>query len=136
MLIQLIKTIPVKSKMDILKTVKWILKREAPELIMKEHAWGIGLDNKGDILYVDLISLGTLNYNLVHPREVYRPAVLLNCGKIIFLHNHPSGCPDPSDEDKALTKRLKKAGMILEIELVGSMVFNGEKLTSINSNEY
>ena len=69
-----------------------------------------------------LISRGTLNASLVHPREVFRPAILASAAAIILVHNHPSGDPEPSDEDVSLTKRLVKAGEILGIEVLDHLV--------------
>ena len=128
MKIQLIKTITIKSKFDVERVLNYIVKREDPELLLKEHAWGIGLDDTGEqVVYVDLISLGTLNYNLVHPREVFKPAIVAGCNKIIFAHNHPSGSAEASPEDIGLNKRLKACGEMLGIELVNAVILVGGK---------
>ena len=83
------------------------------------------LDARNTIKSFNLVSLGTLNTSLVHPREVFRPAVLVGAKSIIIAHNHPSGDPEPSAEDIDLTKRLLKAGEIMEIELLDSLVIAG-----------
>jgi DNA repair protein RadC len=63
------------------------------------------------------VSVGTLTANLVHPRELFEPAILHHASEIILAHNHPSGDPDPSENDIKLTRRIVEAGKILGIEL-------------------
>lgn len=67
-------------------------------------------DGKGRSMGFNLVSVGTLTASLVHPREVFKPAILANAASIILVHNHPSGDPEPSPEDVALTRRLREAG--------------------------
>ena len=95
----------------------------------KERFMVFGLDTRNKVKYVDVVSVGTLNYNLVHPREVFRPAIMRGVAAIIVAHNHPSGSNEASDEDRALTKRLVKAGKLLGIEVLDHVVV-GEGLTS------
>lgn len=97
----------------------------------KEHFWVFHLDVRNRIKLIELVSLGTLNSSLVHPREVFTRAVSERSGQIIIAHNHPSGVADPSDEDIALTKRLRKAGELLGIELIDHLVVTGEGYTSL-----
>ena len=84
---------------------------------MKEKCWVVGLNTKNFIIYVELVSMGTLNASLVHPREVFRFAIMKAVSGVILVHNHPSGDMHPSDDDLSLTKRLYDAGKILGIEL-------------------
>ena len=88
----------------------------------KEHFWILGLNIRNNIKYIDLVSLGTLFASLVHPREVYRLAVREAVASIIAIHNHPSGDPEPSEEDKSITKRIVEAGKILGIKLVDHVI--------------
>jgi len=125
--IQLIKNLTVKSRLDVEKALNYIMKKEDPALWFKEHAWGIGIDDSGQVIYVDLISLGTLNFNLVHPREVFKPAIVAGCNRIIFAHNHPSGSGEASDEDLMLNKRLRTCGEMLGIELVDAVILAAGK---------
>jgi len=80
------------------------------------------LDNKNVILGFNVVSVGTINSSLVHPREVFKPAILANAAAVLLIHNHPSGDPEPSAEDKAITRRLKEAGEILGIKLLDHVV--------------
>jgi DNA repair protein RadC len=89
---------------------------------MKEHFWVIGLSTRNAIQYIDLVSLGTLNASLVHPREVFRFSILKAVSSIILSHNHPSGDPEPSEEDLRITKRLVEAGKIIGIEVLDHIV--------------
>ena len=98
----------------------------------KEHFWIIGLNTKNVIKFIDLVSLGTLTNSLVHPREVFRLAVMKGVCSIIAGHNHPSGDPSPSREDIAITERLKSAGDVLGISLLDHVIIGDkEKFTSL-----
>jgi DNA repair protein RadC len=88
----------------------------------KEHFWTIGLNTRNVVKYVDLVSLGTLNASLIHPREVFRLAVMEGAANIILSHNHPSEDPEPSEEDIRITKRLVEAGKILGIEVLDHII--------------
>jgi len=89
---------------------------------MKEHFWVIGLSTRNAIQYIDLVSLGTLNASLVHPREVFRFSIIKAVSSIILSHNHPSGNAEPSEEDLKITRRLVEAGKIIGIEVLDHIV--------------
>ena len=95
----------------------------------------ITLDTKLKVIGFHVITSGTLDASLVHPREVFQPAILCNASAIIAVHNHPSGDTTPSRQDHEVTERLKKAGEILGINLIDHFVvgFDGDttKVTSI-----
>ncbi len=99
-----------------------ILKTESPLDQDKEHFWTIGLNTRNLVKYVDLTSLGTLNASLVHPREVFRLAIMKGVASIVIGHNHPSGDTDPSEEDIKLTRRLVEAGRLLGIEVLDHVI--------------
>ncbi|MBC3898514.1 DNA repair protein RadC [Acetobacterium malicum] len=80
------------------------------------------LDNKNQPVSINVVSVGTLNSSLVHPREVFKTAILSNAASIILFHNHPSGDPEPSQEDINITTRIKDAGGILGIELLDHII--------------
>lgn len=88
----------------------------------KEHFVVFFLDTRNGEIKRDIVSIGTLNYNLVHPREVFYPAVKNLAASVILCHNHPSGCLEPSDEDLTLTKRLVQAGKIMGIEVLDHVI--------------
>ena len=77
------------------------------------------------------ISRGTVSSNLVHPREVFLPAIKLAASALIVAHNHPSGQTEPSFEDKEVTRRLKEAGKVLGIELLDHLIVSENSFTSL-----
>jgi len=84
------------------------------------------LDTKNQPVSVNVVSMGTLNSSLVHPREVFKTAILSNAANIILFHNHPSGDPSPSQEDISITKRIQEAGTLLGIELLDHLIIGSE----------
>jgi DNA repair protein RadC len=80
------------------------------------------LDTKNKPTAIHTVSVGTVNSSLIHPREVFKAAILANASAIVLAHNHPSGDPMPSSEDKEVTVRLKKAGEILGISVLDHLI--------------
>jgi len=95
----------------------------------KEVFRGLYLNTRNKLIHDEVISIGTLNANLVHPREVFQPAVEFSAAAVIVAHNHPSGDAGPSTEDREVTKRLSDAGNLLGIELLDHVIItrNGFK---------
>jgi len=87
----------------------------------KEHFILICLDTRNNLI-VDVVSVGTLNASLVHPREVFKKAILNNSSHVVLAHNHPSGDPSPSEDDLATTKRLVESGKILGITVLDHII--------------
>lgn len=90
------------------------------------------LDNKNTLLGFNVVSVGSLTAALVHPREVYKPAILANAAAVIFAHNHPSGDPAPSPEDLEITKRLKETGDVLGIRVLDHVVLGDGRYFSFS----
>lgn len=88
----------------------------------REAFFALFLDSKNKLIGINMISLGDLSTSIVHPREVYKAGVLLNAAAVIFLHNHPSGDPTPSNDDARVTKRLVQAGAILGIRVLDHVI--------------
>jgi DNA repair protein RadC len=88
----------------------------------KEHFWLVLLDVKYRYRMHHEVSVGTLSASLVHPREVFGPALREGAGAILIFHNHPSGDPTPSAEDKELTRRLKEVGELVGIQLLDHII--------------
>ena len=97
----------------------------------REHFVSFYLDTKNQEIHREIISIGTLNISLVHPREVFWPAVRNAAASIIVAHNHPSGDVSPSRDDMATTKRLKEAGEILGIKVLDHVIVSREGYTSM-----
>jgi DNA repair protein RadC len=89
------------------------------------------LNTKNKIVAAHEISRGTLNSSIVHPREVFKPAVLHNAAGIICFHNHPSGDTEPSKEDIKITERLVEAGEIMGIMIVDHIIIGDDEYTSL-----
>ena len=88
----------------------------------KEHFLCLHLDGKNRIVCLDAVSIGSLNQSIVHPREVFKSAVMSSAAAIVLIHNHPSGDPTPSKEDLVITKRLKECGELLGITVMDHIV--------------
>jgi len=97
----------------------------------RERFLALYLDTRHRILDLETVSVGSLNASLVHPREVFRPAVALRAAAVIVAHNHPSGCAEPSGEDLALTARLDRCGELLGIALLDHLVAGVDEIVSI-----
>lgn len=97
----------------------------------KEHFVIFYLDSRNQEIKREIISVGTLNASLVHPREVFEPAIIHNCAQVIVAHNHPSGDPEPSEDDIEITKRLQQAGKILGIELLDHIIIAKDGFLSL-----
>lgn len=99
----------------------------------KEHFVVFYLDSRNQELIRDIVSIGTLNASLVHPREVFENAIKYNAASIIIAHNHPSGDPMPSDADLQITDKLKKSGEILGIELIDHVIVTKKNIFSFKN---
>ena len=89
------------------------------------------LDTKNQPTNINICSIGTLNSSIVHPREVFKSAILSNAASIIVGHNHPSGNPDPSNEDISITNRLKECGILLGIHLIDHIIIGNNSFLSL-----
>lgn len=99
----------------------------------KEHFLALLLDTRNRLIRTSKVSIGSLDAAIAHPREVYQDAVKASAAGVIFTHNHPSGDPEPSDEDIKLTKRLKEAGMLMEVPLLDHIIVTDSKFYSMKS---
>jgi DNA repair protein RadC len=97
---------------------------------LREHFCVVLLDTKNKVMGVEEVSVGSLNTSLVHPREVFRPAIRKACASVILIHNHPSGDPTPSREDLEVTRRLAEAGKLMGIEVLDHLVIGDGKFIS------
>lgn len=88
----------------------------------KEYFVILSLDSRNNLIKISDVSIGTLNANLVHPREVFKEAIFASAAQVILAHNHPSGDTEPSEDDLEITKELVKAGKILGIKVVDHII--------------
>lgn len=90
------------------------------------------LNTKNRLVSWEIVSIGTLSSTIVHPREVFKAAIMANAAAVIFCHNHPSGDPEPSLADIELTKRLAKAGDVLGIDVFDHVVVTDTGFVSLD----
>lgn len=88
----------------------------------KEHFVILLLNGAHSVIKEEVISIGLVNRTVVHPREIFRPAIIGNAVAIIMCHNHPSGSLDPSPEDVSITKRMKRSGDLLGISVIDHLI--------------
>jgi len=88
----------------------------------EEHFVGLYLNARHELIHKELISMGTANASIVHPRDVFAPALMHNAVAVIVAHNHPSGDATPSPEDKEVTQRLKEGGRLLGISVLEHII--------------
>lgn len=120
----------VLSAEDVYKLVKTKLKNYT-----KEHFFVLSFDTRNKLLGIDEISVGTLNANLVHPRETFEAAIHRHAAQVIIAHNHPSGNPDPSEDDLTITKKLIESGKILDIEVMDHIIVGRNNLFSFKERK-
>jgi len=97
----------------------------------KEHFLALLLDTRNQLIKVSEISIGSLDTSIVHPREVFKEAISASAASAIFVHNHPSGDPEASEDDIELTKRLAKAGEIVGIDVLDHIIVCDKKYLSL-----
>ncbi len=104
--------------------------------LKQEHFVVLYLNVKNQIIHRQTVFIGSLTASIVHPREIFREAVKRSTASIICAHNHPSGNPSPSPEDIEVTKRIKKAGHILGIELLDHVIIGDEQFISLKEKGF
>lgn len=92
------------------------------QYLKKEHVRALYLNSRYKIIHNEIISIGSLDANIVHPREVFRPAIEYGAFALILAHNHPSGSPRPSSADIEITTKIRKAGDMLQLPLIEHLV--------------
>jgi len=106
------------------------------KLARKEIFFGLFLNSRNRLIDREIVSVGSLNASIVHPREIYRGAILRSAAALVVCHNHPAGDPKPSQEDIAVTKRLSQAGEVLGIPLVDHVILGGGRYVSLKNLGY
>lgn len=116
----------IKSPVDVFHLVG-----EEMRYLDREHFNVILLNTKNHVLGIENVSVGSLNASLVHPRELFKKAILKSAAGVILVHNHPSGDPEPSEEDKQVTCRMAEAGEIIGIEVLDHIVIGDGRFASL-----
>lgn len=89
------------------------------------------LNTKNEVIKIETVTIGTINTNIIHPRELFRPAIRANANTVILIHNHPSGDPEPSREDILITKKLIDASRIIDIEIEDHVIIGDGRFVSM-----
>lgn len=97
----------------------------------KEQLRGLYLDTHNRVIHQEVISIGTINSNIIHPREVFRPALEYGAAAVVLVHNHPSGVSTPSSADIDITKQIIQAGKVIGIHLLDHVIVAGDTYTSV-----
>lgn len=123
-----------KSKRKSLLTPTDVFALLKPKIayLKKEHFVLVSFDTRNKVIGVDTVSVGTLNASLVHPREMFGIAIRRHAASVIIAHNHPSGDPDPSDEDIKVTAKLTEAGKLLGIQVLDHIVVAKDRFYSFS----
>jgi DNA repair protein RadC len=100
----------------------------------KEHLRGLYLNSHNRIIHDEVISIGTINSNIIHPREVFRPALAYNAVAVVIAHNHPSNIATPSSQDIEITNQIIQAGRILGINVLDHVIITKNTYMSIKAN--
>ena len=122
--------IKILNSDDLYGIMQKILLREQKIDQIREHFWVIGLENNNRILFIELISLGTVNKTFAEPMEVFSLALQKRAVSIILCHNHPSGELRPSDEDKDITDRLIQVGIIVDLKVIDHLIISNKSYLS------
>ncbi|MBM4340269.1 MAG: JAB domain-containing protein, partial [Deltaproteobacteria bacterium] len=120
-----LKNFDIKDPEAVVKAVRAGIKDKA-----KEYFKLILLNHRNKIVGISTISIGTLNASLVHPREVFKDAIKHSAASIVLAHNHPSGDPEPSEDDLTITKRLTEAGKIFGVEVIDHIIIGKDRFFS------
>lgn len=115
----------IRTAKDVFEYAKDI--RELP----KEHLRGIYLNTHYKVIHDETISIGTLDANIIHPREVFKPALEYSAAAVVLVHNHPSKASEASAEDIAVTEQLIKAGKLLGISLIDHVIVTKDAFSSV-----
>lgn len=112
-----VKDLDIRNPQRVVKAIRASIQDKA-----REHFKLIILNSRNRVLSISTVSVGTINSNLVHPREVFKEAIRHNAASVILAHNHPSGNPEPSEEDREITGRLIEAGRIIGISVLDHVI--------------
>lgn len=105
-------------------------------LLTQEIFKAVILNTKNEVMRIETVTIGTINTNIIHPRELFRPAVRANANTVILVHNHPSGDPEPSREDILITKKLIDASHVIDIEIEDHIVIGDGRFVSMKERRF
>ena len=119
------EAIIIKTPNDVYQLLKEINKYK------KEYFIGLYLNARNQLIHQETVAIGSLSANIIHPREVFEPAIKYHAASVVVVHNHPSGNLKPSKEDLEITKRLISSGELLGIKVVDHLIIAGKEFYSL-----
>lgn len=120
---------PIRGPEDVLRLMRPMAK------YTKEHFVVLLLNARHEVVAKETVSVGSLNASIVHPREVFNPAIRECAASIVLCHNHPSGDPEPSEEDQTITKRLVQCGELLGIAVLDHVIIASRGVVSLRARQ-
>jgi len=124
------ETLPViRSTKDVIAQFTYLRDKS------REHLAALYLNARNEMIYKKHLFVGTLNANLVHPREIFEHALIGNAASVILVHNHPSGDAEPSEDDLTITKRIQEAGKIMGIDVLDHIIITKSKAFSFKEKK-
>jgi DNA repair protein RadC len=120
---------PIRGPEDVLAAV-----RDLPRA-RKEHFVVLLLNARHELQGRETVSIGSLNASIVHPREVFQPAILHSAASVVLVHNHPSGDPEPSEEDLSITRRLVQVGDLVGIGVLDHVIVAARGVVSLRARQ-
>jgi DNA repair protein RadC len=121
---------PIRGPDDVLQVLEPRLKKQSREVFLV-----LLLNARHEVIGVETVSVGSLNASIVHPREVFKPAIVQSAASIVLAHNHPSGDAEPSEEDLSITKRLGQAGELLGIAVLDHVIIAKRGVVSLRARQ-
>ena len=118
---------PIRGPDDVIRLLPK-LRRET-----REHFVVVLLNARHEAIGIETVSIGSLNASIVHPREVFRPAIIQSAASVVLAHNHPSGDPEPSEEDLTITKRLVEVGELVGIGVLDHVIVAARGVVSFRA---
>ena len=120
---------PIRSPEDVLGQVRDLTRAR------REHFVVLILNARHELQCREIVSIGSLNASIVHPREVFLPAILHSAASIVLVHNHPSGDPEPSEEDLSITRRLVQVGELVGIGVLDHVIVATRGIVSLRTRQ-
>ena len=114
----------------------WVLFKQYLDGADREHFVVMALDTKNQPTAIQTCHIGSLNTSMAHPREIMKVAILSNAASLILGHNHPSGNPDPSQEDLNVTRKLKEACQLFDVDLLDHIILGEDHHVSLKEKRY
>jgi DNA repair protein RadC len=120
---------PIRGPEDVLRHVRDLRRAR------REHFVVLLLNARHELQCRELVSIGSLNASIVHPREVFLPAILHSAASVVLVHNHPSGDPEPSEEDVGISRRLVQVGELVGIGVLDHVIVAARGVVSLRSRQ-